>query len=273
MAARKAKRIGFIGGGNMATAMIRGLVSAGASPTGITVAEPLASKRKVLSRRFRVRAVADNGEAARRADLLVLAVKPQIIDTVLTELAPDLTGRQLVVSIAAGVPLERLERGLGNDVRVVRVMPNTPSLVGRGAAVLVGGTRARAADLRAAKALFATVGDAHVVGDERLLDAVTAVSGSGPAYVYRFAEVLIEAGCRAGLSPELARALTLQTIAGAAEMMLRSGEEPEALRKAVMSPGGTTVAGLAKLEAGKLRATVGAAVRAAAKRSRELGRR
>jgi len=263
--------IGFIGGGNMATALVRGLLGSGREKECIVVAEPDDTKRAALEKTFGVAVDASNVRVAKRAQMIVLAVKPQIIDQVLAEIGPVLGPGQTVVSIAAGIRLDRLESGLGGSARVVRAMPNTPSLVSRGAAVLCAGAHATDADLNAAHALFETVGQAHVVDDESLMDAVTALSGSGPAYVYRLAEALIEAGARCGLQPDLATALAFQTIAGAAEMMLQTGESPAKLRAAVSSPGGTTVAGLNKLEEMGFASAIVSAVEAAANRSRELG--
>lgn len=268
----KAVRVGFIGGGNMAEALLRGLLSAGYAAEELLVSEPLAARRRLLARRYRVGVTGDNEAVVRSARTIVLAVKPQILRDLLHSLAAVATSKQLFVSIAAGVPLARLEAGLGARARVVRVMPNTPSLVGKGAAVLCGGSAARAGDLRTVRRIFAAVGDAHVIGDEKLMHAVTALSGSGPAYVYRFAEALLEAGIKAGLDKELASALTFQTLAGAAQMMLATGQSPQELRRAVSSPGGTTLAGLARLEEGGLERAVAAAVRAAAARSAELAK-
>lgn len=265
-------RVGFIGGGNMAEALVRGLVVSGYKPEELLVSEPLAERRRVLARRYRLGVTADNDAVVRSAQTIVLAVKPQILGGLLGALGSAASGKELFVSIAAGVPLARLETGLGGRARVVRVMPNTPSLVGKGAAVLCGGSAARPSDLRVVRKLFESVGVAYVVDDENLMHAVTALSGSGPAYVYRFAEALLDAGIAAGLSRDLASALTFQTIAGAAEMMLTTGQTPEQLRTAVSSPGGTTLAGLAQFEQLGLAATVAAAVRAAADRSAELGR-
>lgn len=268
----KTVRVGFIGGGNMAEALVRGLLAAGYGTEELLVSEPLAERRRLLARRYRVGVTDDNDAVVRSARTIVLAVKPQILGELLNSLGAVATKKELFVSIAAGVLLARLQAGLGAGVRVVRVMPNTPSLVGKGAAVLCGGSAARASDLCTVRKLFAAVGDAHVIGDEKLMHAVTALSGSGPAYVYRFAEALLEAGIKAGLDKELAAALTFQTIAGAAEMMLTTGRSPEELRCAVSSPGGTTLAGLARLEKGGLVGAVAAAVLAAAKRSVELGK-
>jgi pyrroline-5-carboxylate reductase len=265
--------IAFVGGGNMANALVRGLLAAGRSPATITVAEPLGAKRSQLKRRYRVKTTGSNREAVAGARVVVLAVKPQAIEAVLAEIAGSIARMQLVVSIAAGVKLGRIESMLGGAVRVVRAMPNTPALVGRGATVLCGGLHAGRTDLSAARKIFCAVGVVQVVEDEDLMDAVTALSGSGPAYVYRFAEALIDAGVRCGLSRELTAMLAYETIAGAAEMLIRTGETPRALREAVSSPGGTTLAGLAALDDRGFCDTVIAGVEAAKRRSRELGER
>jgi pyrroline-5-carboxylate reductase len=266
------RELGFIGGGNMAEAIVQGVLATGQKPERVIVAEPIAQRRSYLTKRFRVCVTSDNAEAARTSATLVLAVKPQVVDEVLAELSTLITPAQLVISIAAGVPLARLRKPLRATTRVVRVMPNTPCLLGRGASVVCGGDSAQASDLRAVKSLFETVGKAFVLNDERLLDAVTGLSGSGPAYVYAFAEALIAGGVRAGLEEPLASELVLETVAGAAEMMLRSGRSPAELRQAVTSPRGTTQAGLEELGRRGFGRTVGAAVLAATRRSRQLGR-
>jgi pyrroline-5-carboxylate reductase len=269
---KHSRQLGFIGGGNMAEAIVQGVLATGQKPDRVIVAEPVAQRRAYLSKRFRVCVTSDNAEAARTSETLVLAVKPQVIDDVLAELAALITPAQLVISIAAGVPLARLRKPLGATNRVIRVMPNTPCLLGRGASVVCGGNTAQSSDLRAVKSLFETVGKAFVLNDERLLDAVTGLSGSGPAYVYAFAEALIAGGVRAGLEERLASELVLETVAGAAEMMLKSGRSPAELRQAVTSPRGTTQAGLEELGRRGFGRTVGAAVLAATRRSRQLGR-
>ncbi|HEY0302541.1 MAG TPA: pyrroline-5-carboxylate reductase, partial [Rhizomicrobium sp.] len=244
-AAPSGLRIGFIGGGNMATAMIKGFIAARlCAPAAIVASDVDAAKRRGLARRLKIGTTALNADVVRAARVLILAVKPQILPAVLEELRPLVTVRHLVVSIAAGWSTARLEALLGPGVRVVRVMPNTPSLLGKGMAVAARGRHASAADERLVLKLFHTVGLARAQADERLLDAVTGLSGSGPAYVYRFAEALIAGGVAAGLSDAVARELALQTLTGAAAMLQESGETPEALRAAVTSPNGTTFAGL-----------------------------
>lgn len=272
---RRATRyaVGFIGGGNMATAMIRGLVAGGVcKPAQICASDIDPAKRAALRRALKVEASADNAAIVRDARVIVLAVKPQIIDAVLAEMRPSVTPRTLFVSIAAGIPTARLERGLGPGARVVRAMPNTPALLGKGMSVAVRGRHATAADERLVLKLLRTVGIARAVRDERLLDAVTGLSGSGPAYVYLFAEALIAGGIAAGLPPAVATELALQTISGAAAMLQEANETPQRLREMVSSPGGTTLAGLSELDRRGFTAAVTAAVVTATRRATELGR-
>ena len=264
--------VGFVGGGNMATALVRGLLGGGLyRPDQIGVSDVDAAKLAALRRRFKIVTTRDNPALVRDAKVVVIAVKPQIIDAVLAEMRAGVTGAKLFVSIAAGVTTARLEAGLGAGARVLRVMPNTPALLGKGVSVLVGGRHATAADARVGRRLLGAVGQAVVVQDERLLDAVTGLSGSGPAYVYLFAEGLIAGGVAAGLPESLAVQLALQTLTGAAAMLQESGESPETLRRMVTSPGGTTLAGLGELERQGFKAAVVAAVTTATRRSVELG--
>jgi pyrroline-5-carboxylate reductase len=264
--------IGFIGGGNMATAMIKGFVAGGVCrPAQIIASDVDVAKRTALRRALKVDATGDNAAVVRDAPVIVLAVKPQILDAVLGEMRPSVTPRKLFVSIAAGIPTERLERGLGAGARVVRVMPNTPALLGKGMSVAVRGRRATAADERLVLKLLRTVGRARAVTDERLIDAVTGLSGSGPAYVYLFAEALIAGGVSVGLAPAVATELALQTISGAAAMLQETGESPQRLRAMVTSPGGTTLAGLTELERRGFVDGVAAAVVVATRRATELG--
>ncbi|MCX8072150.1 MAG: pyrroline-5-carboxylate reductase [Candidatus Binatia bacterium] len=266
--------LGFIGAGNMASAIMRGLLSAGlASPSAIVASDVDTAKLTALKRQLKIQPAASNPEVADRATVIVLAVKPQDIDTVLNDLRGVVTPRHLLISIAAGVGTTKIEHLLGEEVRVVRAMPNTPVLVGKGMTVLVRGRFATAADLKLAVRMFSAVGDAVDVQDERMLDAVTGLSGSGPAYVYLLAEGLIAGGVAAGLTAALAARLTFQTIAGAAAMMQETGQPPEALRAQVTSPGGTTLAGLSELHRRGFKDALVAAVVAATRRSQELGRK
>lgn len=265
--------IGFVGGGNMAKAMMRGFINARLYRANQMIASDVDPKtRTELTRRLHVAATADNHAVIGAAKVVVLAVKPQVIDEVLASLRPVATSRHLFISIAAGVPTRRLERGLGGKIRVVRVMPNTPALLGKGMSVVVRGAHAALADERLAVRLFRAVGNALAVKDEAWIDAVTGLSGSGPAYVYRFAEGLIAGGIAAGLPTDLVVALTYQTLTGAAAMLQETGDSPEHLRAQVTSPGGTTLAGLTELEARGFKEAVTAAVVAATRRSVELGR-
>jgi pyrroline-5-carboxylate reductase len=266
------KKYGFIGAGRMATALAGGLVEAGlAKPEEIIASDPNDAMRHAFAERIGPQSVtADNAEVARDALTIILAVKPQVMPAVLEGLKVGSKSGPLFVSIAAGIPLAKLEAGLGKAARVVRVMPNTPSLVGRGASAYAAGKNAAADDLQAVKSLLESVGIAFEV-PEYLLDAVTGLSGSGPAFVYTMIEAMSDGGVLAGLPREIAHKLAAQTVLGSAEMVLATGQHPAELREAVTSPGGTTIAGLEALEQGGLRAAVLAAVKAAANRSRELG--
>lgn len=265
--------VGFVGGGNMATAMIKGLLAAGVhKPEQMCASDVDGVKLTTLRRRFKVATTNDNGSLVQEARVIVIAVKPQIIDAVLAQMRPSATPQKLFISIAAGVTTARLQAGLGGQARVLRVMPNTPALLGKGMSVLVRGRHATAADERVGLRMLRAVGHAVAVDDERLLDAVTGLSGSGPAYVYLFAEGLIAGGVAAGLAVPLATQLALQTLTGAAAMLQETGETPQALRAMVTSPGGTTLAGLGELERRGLKDAVAAAVIAATRRSEELGR-
>jgi pyrroline-5-carboxylate reductase len=198
-------------------------------------------------------------------------VKPQILPRVLDEIAGDVTADKLIVSVAAGVPIEAIEAHLHQRSRIVRAMPNTPALVQAGAAAIVAGAHATAADLVAVKAIFDSVGTTVVLDDEGLMDAITGLSGSGPAYIFVIIDALADAGVRVGLSRDVSLALAAQTVLGSAKMLIETGEHPGALKDKVTSPGGTAIAGLHTLEQGGLRTTLINAVEAATKRSRELG--
>ena len=262
-----ATRLVIVGGGRMGEALVAGLLGAGwADPTDIVVAEAVESRRRQLSERFAGLHVRSDPVAAEGA---VVAVKPGDVDAACGAVAAAGAGR--VLSIAAGVPLARLEAALGRGVPVVRAMPNTPALVGRGAAAIAAGSAAGGDDLAWAEGILSAVGTVVRVG-EPLLDAVTGLSGSGPAYVFLVAEALIEAGVHAGLPRDTSAALVVQTLLGAAHLLAESGEGPEALRAAVTSPGGTTAAGLRALEERAVRGAFLEAVEAATERSRQLGR-
>jgi pyrroline-5-carboxylate reductase len=253
--------------------LIRGVLAAGLYRADqLWASDVEARKRAALRRRFGIGVTADNAALVRGSKVIVLAVKPQNIDEVVAGLRGAVTSMKIFLSIAAGVTTARLEAGLGTPARVLRVMPNTPALVGKGISVLVRGRYATAADERLGLRLLRAVGAAIAVQEERLLDAVTGLSGSGPAYVYLFAEGLIAGGINAGLPAPLASQLALQTITGAAAMLQETGESPEALRAMVTSPGGTTLAGLGELATRGFKDAVAAAVVTATRRSEELGR-
>lgn len=256
----------------MAEAMIRGLVRGGHVPANrITASGPRRERLDELVRSYGVAGTLDNREVARGAGLVVLSVKPQILDKVLAEIGDQLRPGTLVVSIAAGVDTEAIESAVAEGVRVVRAMPNTPALVGAGATAIAPGKHASTGDLATAKALFDAVG-ITVVLDETHLDAVTGLSGSGPAYIFLILEALSDAGVKVGLSRRSAQLLAAQTVMGSAKMLLETDEHVGRLKDMVTSPGGTAIAGLHTLEQGGLRTTLINAVETATKRARELGR-
>lgn len=265
------KKIGFIGAGNMAGALIRGLLRAEKyKPTDLWVADPVDSQVRRLKRAHKIDGTRDNRQLVAQSQTIILAVKPQMMAQVLEDIRAEATPKKLFISIAAGFPLRRLEAGLGGQARVVRVMPNTPVLVGKGISVAVAGSKATDADLKQTLKLFKAVGDAVSITGEDLLDAVTALSGSGPAFVYLFAECLIEGGVRGGLPQNLATQLAFATLGGAAAMLGESGLSARELRDMVTSPGGTTLAGLGALEQHHFREAVITAVETATRRAREL---
>ena len=264
-------RVGFVGGGVMGEAMIRGLLGRGCVEAGqIVVSDPVEERRVALSERYLVATTTDNRGLAAEVDIVIIAVKPQQIDEVLNDLRGRLGQETLVLSIAAGVPIRKLVEGIGHD-RVVRAIPNTPAQIGEGMAVWTATAAVSASQRERAAEILAGLGHERYVSNEDYLDMATALSGSGPAYVFLFLEALIDAGVHIGLARPLAQELVLHTILGATHMVQESGLHPAELRNQVTSPGGTTAAGLAELEAGRLRAVVDQAVRAAFARSRELG--
>jgi len=265
------KTVGMIGAGQMATALAQGWLRAGLlTADKLIAADPSVEAQERFAAATGAHVVADNLEVVRQAEVIVLAVKPHLIATVAQPLANSLDERHLVVSIAAGVRLEALAQLLGPKARLVRVMPNTPCLVGRGACGYSLGQQATKDDDALVRRMLEAVGFACRV-EERLLDAVTGLSGSGPAFVYTVIEALSDAGVRQGLPRAVASPLAAQTVAGAAEMVLGTGEHPAVLRERVTSPGGTTIAGLEALEQTGMRGALFAAVEAATHRAGELG--
>jgi pyrroline-5-carboxylate reductase len=265
--------IAFLGAGNMAEALVKGLLRAHvASPSEIICTDRRADRGPELTHKYGVRFQKDNLAAAREAGIVVLSVKPQAMNKLLEEIKPALDQTKLVISIAAGVPIKAIERQIGHGIRIIRTMPNTPALVGAGATALAPGEHATEADLAQARALFEAVGMAVVV-EEPLLDAVTGLSGSGPAYIFLIIEALADGGVKAGLARDQAQELAAQTVLGSAKLLIETGEHPGRLKDQVTSPGGTAIAGLHTLEAGGLRTTLMDAVEAATNRSRELGKK
>jgi pyrroline-5-carboxylate reductase len=263
--------LGFIGCGKMASALVGGIVQSSAFlHEQIVASDAYPEAASKLAAETGIKTVANNDELASASQALVLCVKPLDAVKALQTLAPGLGGK-LVISIVAGLSLESLQAAAGAECRVIRVMPNTPALIGKGAAAYALGATATPEDGELAEKIFRAVGQIHRV-PEYLLDAVTGLSGSGPAYVYTIIEALADGGVLMGLPRGLALQLAAQTVAGAAEMVLQGGEHPAALRDAVTSPGGTTIAGLEALEQRGLRAALMTAVRAATERSKALGR-
>ncbi len=266
------KRVAFIGGGNMSEALIAGILQgASARPDQLAASDILSTRRDYLKSTYHIDTLADNREAARGRDIIVLSVEPQVLDCAMTEIAPVVGPGQLLISVAAGYPIARIANVLNAAGRVVRAMPNTPSIVREGMTALSYSEGLSDQDRTTARAVFEPIGKVVEI-EERLMDAATALSGSGPAYVFVIIEALADGGVKMGLPRQAAESLAAQTVLGAAKMLLDTGEHPGRLKDRVASSGGTTIAGLQKLEEGRLRAALISAVEAAAKRSHELGR-
>ena len=263
-------RIGFIGGGNMAEAIIKGLLSGGVSPNQIKVSEPLPQRREHLGNSYSVAIFDDNATVAGHSDILILAIKPQMAASVLTALEPLINETNLVISIMAGITTNFIEEALQPGVRVIRAMPNTPALIQAGATAICHGRKASPTDMDKAGEIFLLCGTVVPLPSEKLMDAVTALSGSGPAYVFAFVEALSDAGVKNGLPRDVASTLAVQTVLGSIRMIAETGEHPAILKEKVTSPGGTTIAGLHTLERGGFHGLVMDAVDSAAKRSQEL---
>lgn len=260
----------IVGGGRMGGAIAGGLVRTGAmTPDRIVIAEPDADKGRAMAEEFGVRTVTDAAEALADTAVVLLAVKPQVIESVVASLA-HATVDALVVSIAAGISCARLESWLPTGTAVVRVMPNATALVGAGMALVSGGSEASADQVELVRDLFGRIGESVVI-DERMQDIGTAISGSGPAYFALVIDALARAGVEHGLARDVSQRLAVQTMLGTARMIAETGIHPEELVDAVSSPGGTTIAGIAALERGGARSAFSEAVSAAVRRSRELG--
>jgi pyrroline-5-carboxylate reductase len=268
----KGKKLGFVGGGNMAAALVKGLLHAKVvPPEDVLVSDVKEERLTYLRETHGVRTTQDNHELVKACDVIVLAVKPQVIDKVLDAIGGDVDPkRHLVISVAAGVPVVAMEARFRDGTHVIRSMPNTPATVDAGATAIAPGTHATEADLDVARALFSAVGRV-VTLEESLLDAVTGLSGSGPAYVMLMIEALADGGVKVGLHRDTALLLAAQTVFGSAKLLLDTGEHPGRLKDMVTSPGGTAIAGLHTLESGGLRRTLIDAVEAATTRAAQLG--
>ena len=263
-------RLGIIGGGRMAEALVSGVLAAQLfEPEKIRVADPDITRQDHLKRCYGVQVGLGNDEVVGVSDIIMLAVKPQVMTEVLRGVTQDI-GNRLIVSVAAGVPICRIQEVLGPQTAIIRAMPNTPAMVGAGMTALAVGPGVGSEAVACVRQMFESVGRV-VLLEERLMDAVTGLSGSGPAYIFLAIEAMADGGVKMGLPRETASVLAAQTVLGAARMVLESGQHPARLKDQVASPGGTTIAGLHRLEQGGLRAVLMDAVEAATKRSQELG--
>lgn len=264
-------RLSFLGSGNMAEAIMKGVLAAGLFKAGDLLASDTSETRlKVIHQKYGIRTTRNNREAVREGDLVILGVKPLGVDGVLAEIKSELK-EKVLVSVAAGVPLARLAAGLEREAKIIRAMPNAPALVQAGATALAPGKGVEQETLDLVLQIFDSIGKSWIL-EERYLDAVTGLSGSGPAFVFMMIEAMADGGVKSGLSREVALALAVQTVLGAAQMALQTGDHPARLKDFVASPGGTTIAGLHKLEEGKVRSAFISAVEAATRRSEELGK-
>lgn len=264
-------RLSFLGSGNMAEAIMKGVLAAGLFKEGDLLASDTSEARlKLIHQKYGIRTTRNNREAVREADLIILGVKPLGVDGVLAEIKSEMK-EKVLVSVAAGVPLSRLAAGLEREAKIIRAMPNAPALVQAGATVLAPGKGVEQETLDLVLQIFDSIGKSWVL-EERYLDAVTGLSGSGPAFVFVMIEAMADGGVKSGLSREVALALAVQTVLGAAQMALQTGDHPARLKDFVASPGGTTIAGLHQLEEKKVRSAFISAVEAATRRSEELGK-
>jgi pyrroline-5-carboxylate reductase len=266
------KKIGFIGSGNMGEALINGLIISGSSaPDHIICSDIRTEQLERMQAAYGIQTTTDNSEVVKQADIIIYAIKPQIMAQVLMETAKDLDLSKLIISIAAGVPMVAIENSLKKDLRLIRVMPNVAVAVNEGAAAIAAGKHAKQEDIQLAKDIFNSVGKCVFLKENDLLDAVTGLSGSGPAYIFMIVEALADAGVKMGLSRQDAQFLASQTVLGSAKLLLETGTHPGQLKDSVTSPGGTAIAGLHTLEKGGLRTTLINAVESATIRSKELG--
>jgi len=267
------KTITFIGSGNMGTALIKGLIqSKSALPENIICTDIRSAHLEDLKNEIGVQTTTDNLAAIRAADIIIYAVKPQILPAVLEETAGVLDMDKLIISIAAGVSLTAIESKLDKELRLIRVMPNICASVGMSASAIAAGKHVQKGDIELSKTIFDSVGDCIFLAENELMDAITGLSGSGPAYIFLIIDAMADAGVKVGLSRRNSLLLAAQTVSGAAKMLLETGDHPGQLKDQVTSPGGTAIAGLHTLEKGGLRTTIINAVEAATSRSKELGK-
>ncbi len=267
----KVENIGIIGGGNMGEAIAAGIITSKLLPPDhLIISDPVAERREHLHSRYRVAVTEDNHELLQASNIVILAVKPQKMKSVIEEFSSNIDGRKLFISVAAGMTLTLLEETLGSGIPVIRVMPNMPALIGESATAMATGQWATDEDLETARRIFDSIGITVIV-DEVLMDSVTGLSGSGPAYGFIIIEALADAGVQMGLDRAVAVTLAAQTLLGAAKLCLKGEKTPGQLKDMVTSPGGTTITGIKALEEGKIRATLMSAVEAATERSRKLG--
>ncbi len=262
----------FIGGGNMATSIIGGLIAQRFPSSAITACDPMDENLKKLRENFKISTTTNNSEGVANADAVLLAVKPQIMKTVCENLRPFIKKDAVIISIAAGIPISNIEQWLGNDLAVIRCMPNTPALVQQGASGLYANDNTNKAQKTIANKILSAVGIVEWLDKENLLDAVTAISGSGPAYFFLFMESMIEAGIKQGLSPDTAKNLAIQTCLGAGLLAQKSDVDVAELRQRVCSPGGTTIEAIKSFEADNIQAMVERAMQACADRAVEMAK-
>ena len=270
------KKLGFIGGGNMAEALLKGLLAASSiGPKDILVSDLLSERLEYLNKEYKVKTTDDNRKLVQKCDILILAVKPQVVKKVLESFSDLVDSNKIIISVAAGISINFIEDALGSErkknISVIRTMPNTPALVQEGATAICGGEYSTKRDLKVAHYIFKAIGETVDI-EEIHMDAVTGLSGSGPAYVFMIIEALSDAGVKVGLSREVSNILTIQTILGSAKLARDGGKHPGQLKDMVTSPGGTTISGLHMLEEGGIRNALMNAVEMATQRSRELGK-
>jgi len=266
------KRIAIIGTGNMGEALVSGLVGSGSSsPKNIICTDARKHKLDEIKSKYKVRTTSNNLKAVAEADIVIYSVKPQIMAAVISETAPKLDASKLIISIAAGVPLVAIESCLQKDLRLIRVMPNIAAAVKEAASALAAGEHATKEDIELAMEIFNSIGKSVFIKENYLMDAITGLSGSGPAYIFLIVDALADAGVKMGLARQEALFLAEQTVLGSAKLLMETQEHPGQLKDKVTSPGGTAIAGLATLESGGLRTTLINAVEVATNRSKELG--